>query len=393
MTMLKKDVAKVDDDKKPGRILRVIKSPAGTQTSEFESFGTLSPERAIEVISEVQGIVQSLHPAFRDISVPVNTGEVLLKINPVDYQLAFDVAENQVNSDKAGLDQLKAELENQKKLLTISEETLKITETDAKRFEKMYRENTVSQQEYDNARMKYQQQKASTQGILNQVLLLPVQIQRAQATLQKSKAALAQSARSLEKSVLRAPFDGYLTNTNIEAGQWIGTGQSLARLETRSLYALNLSLPSNQMGFIANLGHNLPVDSVKLYCQMPHDTKMFSPHAVQVGQYLNADFKTLPIRVLVASNSSPCAASGSFLKAVISGESLEQVHRIPRMGVHNNKVQIVKDHKIKTVPAEIIRYEKESALIKHIPEVEFFSFIFNEEILDGEKVEMEKVDF
>ncbi|MDD5428478.1 MAG: HlyD family secretion protein [Candidatus Omnitrophica bacterium] len=115
----------------------------------------------------------------------VKKGDVLVEIDPVDYELKVNEAEAVVGIRKATFEQ---------------------AERDKKRAEALYKDEVFSKEKHENALTAYD--------------LTAAQLKAAQAQLDIAE-------RNLEYTKIYAPSDGYVTSKSVEEGNHVQPGQSL----------------------------------------------------------------------------------------------------------------------------------------------------------------------
>ena len=136
------------------------------------------------------------------ISVEVNEGEkvkkgdVIARLDPMDYQLDFD-------AKKASYITAKASLERAEKLLT---------------------RRAISVQDYETS----------------------------QANFENAKAAYANSKTTLEQTVLTAPFDGFIQQKFVENYQKVGQGERIVCLINPDKLLMQATLPENIVTYLNN---------------------------------------------------------------------------------------------------------------------------------------------
>ncbi len=143
------------------------------------SVGRLIPDREVVVSAQVTGIVMQLNA---DVGAKVASGDALVKLDPTDYRLAL-------NETTANLQSAQARLS--------------AAENSYKRASRLLPENAISLELFDAAEAEYRTSQA-------QVSLLTTAVDMAR--------------RRLEKTVIAAPFDGYVTRRFVELGQNVAVG-------------------------------------------------------------------------------------------------------------------------------------------------------------------------
>jgi membrane fusion protein (multidrug efflux system) len=136
----------------------------------------------IPISPKVAGQVLAVHVNDNQ---AVKAGDPLLEIDPRDYA---------------------AKLSEQRGKVAAADAEARRAASDAKRYEQIFRQDEISQQQLDNA------QAAAT---------------AAQATLAKERGALEQAELNLSYAKISAPEDGRVTKKSVEPGSYVQVGQTL----------------------------------------------------------------------------------------------------------------------------------------------------------------------
>jgi HlyD family secretion protein len=167
----------------------------GDITEVVSATGTLDAVTAVQVGSQVGGIIQELgeNGVTVDFNSFVKKGQVLLKINP-------DAINTQIESAQASLVQRKADLEQRK----VSLEDAKVK---ANRTEELFKKNLATQADLDTARVSVKSAEAS--------------LRSSEASLGQAEASLNQQRVNLANTIIRSPIDGIIINRQVDVGQTV----------------------------------------------------------------------------------------------------------------------------------------------------------------------------
>ena len=185
----------------------------------------------------------------------VTAGQVLIRIDPTDYKLAManaeaalQVTQQSINAGVAGVEAAEANVEAARASMWRSEQ-------DAVRMRRIRDEDpgAISQRRIDQAEASFAVAKArvaavtanleSTRNALGETDENNADIQRAQATLDKARV-------DLERTVLIAPRDGFVTDMRIDQGNFAGAGAPLmAFISTHKLW-VRADLTENNLGHV-----------------------------------------------------------------------------------------------------------------------------------------------
>lgn len=168
--------------------------------------GEVRPQREIVVAPQIAGRIAFVSPDFIDGGF-IRRGQVLVRLETADYQLAVVRAQSGVASAEQRLAREVAEAE-------------------------------VARQDLDNL------------GITDSSPLArrEPQMAEAQAALESAKAQLADAELALSRTAVVAPFDGRVREETVDVGQFASPGQSLGRVFATDVVEVALPITDAQLG-------------------------------------------------------------------------------------------------------------------------------------------------
>ena len=276
------------------------------QLSQRQSFnGTLSFNEKSRLAAESEGLITKL---YFDEGSYVKKGQLLLKI---DSQI------------------LNADIESTKASIKEIEFSLQRANLDFKRYEVLLAKQSVSKQKYDEfyfQKMQLEQKLISFESSLHAQTI------------------------SKEKKNLRAPFSGYISQRNIQVGEWLKEGTEIALLVNPNKIDITLHLPSNYISSVTKDKTIIVSINGKEY-----------PSKI-IGALLSGDEKTrtFPLRLRL-SPTKDLFFDGMQATLSLEKSAAEDVLLISRDAVikrfGKDVVFIVKDNKALMVPVKIIGFE------------------------------------
>ncbi|MEO1304003.1 MAG: efflux RND transporter periplasmic adaptor subunit, partial [Pseudomonadota bacterium] len=170
--------------------LSVFSEPVTQDDLDFTVIaqGEVRPQREIVVAPQISGRVSYVSPDFLDGGF-IRRGQVLVRLEVADYELAVVRAQSGVASAEQRLAREEAEAEIARQDLI----NLGITDS-----------SPLARRE--------------------------PQLAEAQASLESAKAQLADAKLALSRTAVVAPFDGRVREENVDVGQFASPGQSLGRV-------------------------------------------------------------------------------------------------------------------------------------------------------------------
>ena len=215
-----------------------------------EFVGTLNFDRSSSLAAQNSGVVKSINFEVGD---SVKKGKVLVQIDA-------DLLKAQIKAAQANLKSAKDTLLNAKK--------------DYERYSKLLKTNTITQKEYDDALLK-------RDSSLSQVNALEASLKELQ-------------IQSLKKSI-KAPYSGIVVEKNINLGEWVSAGTSVAKIVDTTKAEFTFNVPLNvinglRKNDIYEITVNNKVLEAKLLAAIPSGDKLTRTFPVKFKADLNSKF-------------------------------------------------------------------------------------------------------
>lgn len=188
--------------------------------------------------------------------------------------------------------------------------------------------------------------------------------------------------KRLSKYVLRAPFNGVVSMSNIHEGTVIRIGQKLG--EFMNDYAYELEAAVNEAD----------IDLVKVGSQvmltMTNATKNWQGTVLRISDVIDPATQTIKVFVKVSGRD---LREGMYLNGTLLGKEISQAVEISRnLLVNQNQVYLVEDSALKLHQVEPVHFTSQKVIVKGIPDNKV---ILNEQIpgaYEGLKVGTYKED-
>ncbi|MCE9789540.1 efflux RND transporter periplasmic adaptor subunit [Shewanella chilikensis] len=313
----------------PLPVVDVTQVEQQTMSLNLPSYGTVTPKNKTQLVSEVQGRILSIAPAFVAGGV-VHQGDELAVIEPSDYEADLMQAQATLAQAKAALDEEIARGEVAK----------------------------IEFSGYDN-------------GMPPELGLRVPQLKKEQANVKYAEAALARAKRNLERTVIRAPFDAIVRARSVDLGQYVAIGSNLGELYDTAVAEVRLPLANKDLAYLESVDN--PDTQVTLSAALAGKTVTWTGKVVRSEGVIDPDNRMV---YLVAEVQDPYLRKqkqagqlplkyGSFVNAVIKGRTVDGLVKLPRHMVRNQHVAVVnKDNKIEMRQVNVVRTDLEYVYIK-----------------------------
>lgn len=193
----------------------------------FEAVGTVRASRTAPLSAEVTGRVISINVREGD---TVKQGETLVTIEDVQ--------------PKAALEQAQATLTAADHEAAVTESERALAQATFARLKKLYEEKSISPYEFDEISARVQSATARHDAAV--------------ATRAQAAAGLQQARILLDRTRVRAPFDGIVTERRIDPGVLSSPGLPLLTVESAGRYRLEVSVNEHDLEYV-QLGVTVPV--------------------------------------------------------------------------------------------------------------------------------------
>ena len=238
----------------------------------------------------------------------VKPGEVLLTLEPQDYEAALAQAEGNLGRLRQDMAQNYVKVSTAKSKIAEAEANLKLAVTDQARYRALYERRTVPKQTLDNVETRYRVNQAMVdrrQRELQEALAaiggattLPLE---EQPVIKEAKAKVEQARLNLGYTKVTAKITGYVTRRQVEVGNWVQPGQPLM---------MQVPLETRQLWVQANYKET----------ELTH-VYIGQPATVQIDTYPGVEFKGRVDSIMAGTGSAfsllpPENATGNWVKVV-----------------------------------------------------------------------------
>lgn len=291
----------------------------------ISSQGTVLPRTRSALISEVSGAVLTVSQQYV-VGGVFNTGDVLMQLDPTDYQVALQRA--------------------QAKLISMN-----------------------AQLSFERARSAQAEKEwAMTGRPATEAPLLALRkpyLAEAQANVLQAEAEVKQAQQKLDKTTIRAPYAGMVSAKTADIGQFVTLGSKLGEIFAIDYAEVRLPLTQRDLSMMdaQAFANNKPRPGVTLSASVGNTELQWDALLVRSegvvdqrnrSQYLIAQIVD-PYNIKQRSEK-PALLMGSFVRATIAGKKLENVFAVPRHALleGGNIAAVDSDNKLRLKKVETI---------------------------------------
>ncbi len=313
-------------------LVRVVEVVPKTVQLRTWTHGTVVPRTESDLVPEVDGRVVEISPSLVSGGFFAK-GDVLLRIEPVDYEVALEQA-------RAGLARAQSDLANARK--------------SHERQHDLVRRGATSDSQRDDA--------------LNRVRI-------AGATLREAVALLSRAERDLERTEMTAPYDGRVRSERVDVGQFVKRGTAVGTIYAVDFAEVRLPIHDEELAYL-NLplgraeqatGTSVPVILRARFAGAEHEW-----HGEVVRTEGELDPNTRMVNVVarvpepyMSQDGRPPLSVGLFVEVEIQGETFPNLVVLPRSALRGESQVLIVDResRLRFRDVEVLRRADEEVYI------------------------------
>lgn len=295
-------------------------------------YGTVVAPREVDIRPEVAGSVRAVGPNFVEGGI-VREGELLVDIDPFDYDALMRETEADIKGTKAMIER--------------DAERIALMKRDVMRREKLQGSGYASEKVLDDARLTLSQAEQQQIERQNKLEKLQVELERIQ--------------RSLADTRVTAPADGFLQDVSAAIGKYVTVGDALAKLIPAAGLEARFHVGSGAFQrFLAN-GNYREIKAQVVWAGETHDAVLDRVESQVTTASGGIDVFAKIGGLDVDTDLRP----GVFVEVRVPGAQYDDVIRVPEEAVHGgDTVYVVVDGRLVPRRVELATRDGGDALIR-----------------------------
>lgn len=268
-------------------LVSVITISPSEQQASISGFGEINARWTTSLTTEVNGQVDFVSDKLLSGS-HFDKGDVLLKINAVDYE--SEIATAKANVAAANV---------------------------------LYLE-----QKQETSQAKKRWELSGLSGKPSQLTLQTPQLNEALAALNSAKAELSKAQKNLARTEVVAPFNGRVSARSIDLGSYVSPGISVATIFSTGIMEVNIALNEKQFSLIGN--EDQAVNTKVILSDTADESKHWLGRIARFQYHVDSSERTRNIVItLRAEDNANILLPGTFVSANIPGKTMTGLLKLP----------------------------------------------------------------
>ncbi len=346
-----------------GRLVEVIEMKPIALAPEVVGYGRVTPKVEWQGIAEVSGRVVYRSPELERGRV-VDAGTVLLRIDPLDYELKLAQAEADLRSAQAQLTKLTQEEKNAKTQLGLEKQRLAISQQELKRKLDLREKGLISQSDADNEQQSVLASQRTVQDLESTLFVLPDERKVLQAQVSVNESRVDEAKRSLAKTEVILPIDARIADVDVELDQVVNlqqvmmVGHGIEAVEIDAQIAIHdmAILSGSYDQYSAHSDGQPRGDTLDLGATIQlssgNQQYFWDAEVSRISDSVNQSQATIGIILNVEQDyrqidptQAPPLVNGMFVEAKLTGR--QQPHLVvPERAIHGDSVYLYRDGKL-----------------------------------------------
>ncbi len=317
-----------------------VEVSAGDWQPRLKVYGQIVASREVEMRALVAGPVVEVGEAYVEGGI-AREGDLLVAIDPFDYQATLDERRAQYAEAEARLDEYLVGQDIEAEALEQDIEQLQMYERDLARAEALRPAGNVSEKTLDSAAIalsRHRQQVLMRRKTLD---TFTAKLAQQAAVIDQLDVAIRRAHRDLDRTRLAAPFDGFLSETRAAIGQRLGVSDRVARLTVADELEVSIHIADAPYGRLLSEG---PLAGRPAKVVWRAGTTVISADAVieRVSARIDPASGGVDVyaRLVDAGLDSPLRP-GAFVEIELADRRYVDVVRLPESALHGEHVYAI----------------------------------------------------
>lgn len=315
-------------------------------------FGTTVAGREVDIRALVSGQIIKTGETLRE-GGQIDAGELLLKIDPIDYRTGLAELEAQLLETRAKISEFENELAAGKQSLKHAREQVELALTDLSRATPLVKRGTVSARTVDDRRQIVLQRQQAADQIENNLPVWEARIAQQIAAVSRIDTAIERAQRRLAETELRAPFSAFVTEVGAQVGRLVSSNDKVATLIDRNWIEVRFNLTDEQFGRIVAKEGPLDGRQVEVRWVLGNNTFTYPATIERIGARISSATGGVEVYARIKDPSQPVPLHpGAFVEIDVPDTKFNAAFRLPSTALYSGDTVYVIE-KERLVPRKV----------------------------------------
>lgn len=213
----------------------------------YAAVGAVQSQTTVTISGKVMGFIKALNA---EEGARVAKGQILVEIDAPETSA-------RVNQARAGTEEARSALSEVENGISAAESAVdsaragyELADATYKRFEKLVLEDSVSKQEFDEARAKWKMAQSALTASEKNLAAMKSRRSQVKARIKQAESGAAEASDMLAYTVIRSPISGTVVDKKLETGSLAAPGMPILVIEDSSAYRLEANVDESRVSKI-----------------------------------------------------------------------------------------------------------------------------------------------
>ena len=322
---------------------------------DIQLFGKIFAARQIQIRALVTGQIVDIHPNLVEGGL-IRRGEMILAIDEFEYRSALKESEARLAEARARIVEREAKRLAETKALKRDREILAVLARDLKRASQLRKRGNISVQALDKKRLELSRQQRAIVLRQNGIDAEAARLEQEKATIARLDVAVQRARYDLERTRVRAPFDGVFQNVTAQAGQRLGVLDSVGNLIATGRLEARFHMSDAQYGRLTSTDRGVIGRRARVIWRVGQRKLDLKAVIARVGAQIDAASGGVELFARIEDREAASSLRpGAFVEVLIPDRVYADVARVPETVLHpGNVVYGVEDGRLVARRTEIV---------------------------------------
>ena len=336
----------------------------------FTAYGQTVAGREVELRSLVAGEIVEVSPNLAA-GAFVAEGDPLVTIDRFQYEGALAEAEAGLAEAEARIAQGEARIEAERSKRPALEEQLRLAQADVDRAQRLRQRRQGTQQQLEARQLVVSQRQQALDLVEQGIAIEEAGLLQQRAALPRLEWAVRRAERSLESTVLRAPFDAVVRQSAAEVGRLVSANDVVVTLYDREDIEVRFTLNDDRFGRLQASSEPLIGREVTVVWTVGGRAFSYPATVTRLGADITAQRGGVEVFARLTGalaetdgQTKPAIRPGAFVEVLVPDVNYENVFALPDTALFGDRVYVAVDNKLQARPVEVAAFADGQVLVR-----------------------------
>ncbi len=320
-------------------------------TASVKSFGEVIAATTLNLRSNVTGAIIEVSPNLRP-GGRVSLGELLVQVDPFDYELALSNARNDLANAELALTEAQQQQETLRLNVDFARQQYDVAVADLERARALVESGSITNQEIGARETVVSQREQSLRQAESTLSLQDAAIERSEAEIERARRAVEQAQRTLLATGVYAPFDAVVVASSAVLGAAVNGNEELATIYDSNALEVRFALSERDYGMLSASG--IVGRKVDITWDIDPQPVTLTGEVSRIGAQIDPTLGGVELYATLEGAVDADVRPGTFVSLELEGVTYPNTYRLPETAVYeNDHFYIVEEGRMKSVDATI----------------------------------------